>query len=144
MSEPQTEAPCWNANAEKLHCLIVLDDDIASKLSARPGPAFFRAFIVEDRATGQMRMKFRFQYINPDERNWYLVTTKLRGVEAIEFFQQGIEVMQRTAALAMGHQLPKDAISSFYPPDDGGDATATIIWLEMNDLIEIREVKEGE
>jgi hypothetical protein len=128
---------CWNANAEKLRCLIVLDDDVAAKLSDRAGDAFCRAFIVEDRVTGAVKLKFRFRYSNPDERNWFSATTDKRGPEAVEHFESGMRFVLDEAARRLGFGLPKDSVKSFYPPDDGGDVGSVLIWLEMHDLIEM-------
>jgi hypothetical protein len=141
MSEPEDE-PGWMTNVEKLRCLIVLDDGAAALLSPRAGVAYFRAFIVEDRVTGAVTLKFRYRYKDPDERSWSRVTMDKRGDGAIEFFRQAIEKVLREGARRIGLPLPKDAIQAFYPPDDGGDVTSTLIWLEMRDLIEITEITQ--
>jgi hypothetical protein len=132
-----TDEPGWDGNAEKLRCLMVLDDGIAELLSHRAGQAFFRAFIVEDRASGEMRMKFRWRYKDPDDRSWCQATTDKRGDEAVEFFRSAIEKVLRTAASTLGLSIGVNGIKGFFPPDDGGDCASTLIWLEMRDLIEI-------
>jgi hypothetical protein len=137
-----TKEPYWDSDSEKLRCHIVLDDDAAQKLSSRAGNAYFRAFIVENRATHQIGMKFRYKYRNPEERQWYFVTTDKPGEEGVEDFVFGIRSVLLTGAAMMHVELRDDQIVEFYPPDDGGDSTKTIIWLEMQDLIEISEVRE--
>jgi hypothetical protein len=137
-------AMSWNANTEKLLCLVLLDDKYAPRLSDRAGQAFARAFIVEDRASGEIRMMFRFRYKDPDERSWYEARPdQKKGIEAVEFLRHAIQDVWVTAtAMLGGRRLPDDAVKAFYPPDDGGDPGRTIIWLEMQDLVEIAEATE--
>lgn len=132
----------WEANQEKLLCLIVLDDTFAPRLSSRAGQAFFRAFITEDRSTGAVEVKFRFRYKNPDTRQWYRLGTDKRGEEALRFLHEAVKLMMDMSAVACGVQIPSEDIHSFYPPDDGGDPGRTFIWLEMQDLMEITIVAE--
>jgi hypothetical protein len=130
----------WDAAREKLRCMIVQDDSVAELLSDRAAPAFFRAFIVEDRATGAVEMKFRWHYKDPDEKSWGIVTTDKRGAEAVEYLQDGLTKVLTTAiAMIAGSHPPEDVVHAFYPPDDGGDAGSTLIWLDMKDLVEITE-----
>lgn len=137
-----TDEPGWNANDEKLRCLIVLDDGVAELLSHRAGQAFFRAFIVEDRVTGKVRLKFRFRYKDPEQRNWFKATTDKRGDEAVEHFRSGVDEVLRTATSMLTVPLDANGVTAFFPPDDGGDVGSTLIWLEMRDLIEITEITE--
>jgi hypothetical protein len=133
------DEPGWIVNAEKLRCLMLLDDGIAELLSDRAGSTYFRAFIVEDRVTGEIRLKFRYQYKDPNESNWFQVTTEKRGTEAVEDFRAKIEKILRTGySILFNRHLPEPAVKSFFPPDDRGDGASTLIWLEMKDLIEIR------
>ncbi len=132
-----TDEAGWDANAEKLRCLIMLNDGIAELFSPRAGEAFFRAFIVEDRATGEVRLKFRYRYKNPDERNWYRATSGKRGAEAVEYFRSAIDKVLRTACSMLELPVDVDGVTAFFPPDDGGDCRSTLIWLDMRDLIEI-------
>jgi len=136
---------CWVADQERLHCFLLVDDDVVQNLglSSRAGPAFIRAFIVEDRTTGEMSMKYRFRYIDPDERMWYRISTDKRGREAVEQFESGLRFVLDEGARLMGRNLPDGAIQSFYPPDDGGDATRTLMWLDERDLIEIKSVEDS-
>jgi hypothetical protein len=131
----------WNANEEKLLCHIVLDDSLAPLLSSDAGPAFFRAFIVEDRKSGEVRLKFRFRY-KSTPRSWFRIAAQnLRGTEAVEDFRAGIEFMLTEAARKLGRPFPEGAIKCYYPPDDMGDVGRTIIWLEMQDLVEIDHIE---
>lgn len=130
----------WEAEREKLRCMLVIDDSIGERLSNRAGRAFFRAFIVEDRATGAVQMKFRWKYRDPDETSWGRVTTDKRGAKAVDFLQSGMAKTLTTAlSMIAGTGAPAAVVHAFYPPDDGGDPGSTIIWLDMKDLIEIRE-----
>lgn len=130
----------WNVNEEKLLCLMLLDDNLAPLMSSDAGPAYFRAFIVENRKTGEVALKLRFRY-KRGPRMWTKFAHKeLRGAEAMKEFHAGVVNMLTYAAQGIGRELPASAIKSFYPPDDQGDAGKTIIWLEMQDLIEIESV----
>jgi hypothetical protein len=130
----------WEAGREKLLCLILLDDEIGQHLSSRAGDAFFRAFIVGDRITGAVQLKARWKYKDPDEQSWFSVTPDKRGSEAVECLQVGItKTLTTPLSMIAGRDAPEDAVHIFYPPDDGGDPAKTIIWLDMKDLIEIKE-----
>jgi len=59
-------APGFDLTTQKLLCLILLDDRIGSVLSNEAGETFFRAFIVEDRLTGEIVMNMRFSYTDGD------------------------------------------------------------------------------
>ncbi len=126
----------WNANEEKLLSLIVLDDGFARQLSDRAGPAFFRAFIVENRATGAISMKHRFKDIDGD-RQWYSVTPKEQGPGTVDELRQGMRTVLEEAAHMIQVPLPPGAIQCFDPPDDRGDWERTIEWLIERDLVEV-------
>lgn len=134
--------PCWDSHSEKLRCHLVLDDGIAKKLSPRAAPAYFRAFIVEDRATHRISIKFRYKYLDPAQRTWYSASTDLPDAEGVELFAAGMKKVLRLAAAALGVTLTDDQFQAYYPPDDGGDPMSTIIWLEMKDLVEVTMVEE--
>jgi hypothetical protein len=133
----------WDANKEKLRCLLILHDSFAPLLSVRAGAAFFRAFIVEDRQTGDVSMKARWKYRDPEERNWIQAKTKNRGDVAVSEFVSGLRSVIQEASERMGQPLPPEALKAFYPPDDAGDPASTIIWLEMQDIVEITRVEVG-
>jgi hypothetical protein len=128
-----------NLNEERLLCLIVLDDRYAHLLSYMAAPAFFRAFIVRSRTTALVTMRMRFKYAN-GERPWYEVTLQKPEQEALEDFRAGIDRILNVAAAAIGCTLPPGAVLFFYPPDDEGDGSKTIEWLQKMDLIEKPEV----
>ena len=128
--------PSWDVDNEKLLCHILLDDSYAPMLSTRAGPAFFRAFIVENRATGQLSMKFRFKY-QDGKRNWFRITPTDGGKTGIEELRKGVRSGLKTSAIFMGIPLPEDAVKFFDPPDDGGDGMKTVAWLVERDLIEV-------
>lgn len=139
MSEPEAG---WNSNKERLLCMMVLDDDLAPALSPLAGPAFWRAFIVQNRKTGEVLVKFRFKYKN-GERSWYAVTAKDKQNAEAEAtrLRCGLEDVLRLALRAVPLDIDPErvdhAVQCFYPPDDEGDPGKTIIWLEQRDLIEI-------
>ena len=132
----------WVAPDEKLRCHMTLDDNLGQLLSPRAAPAYFRAFIVEDRETHRISMKFRYKYVNPDERNWYRFETNKKGDEGVRYLVAGMRKVLLLATTMLSLKARPDQIEEFYPPDDNGDWGATIIWLEMHDLVEITEVKE--
>lgn len=125
----------WNCNEEKLLCHILLDDSFAKRLSRRAGPAFFRAFIVQNRASGLVTMKFRFHY-EDDSRSWFSVTPKAQGPGVVEELGKSMRSVMNTAAASMHQSLPRSAVQFFYPPDDEGKVERTIAWLKERDLIE--------
>jgi hypothetical protein len=129
----------WNANEEKLLCHIVLDDDVADELSDRAGPAFFRGFIVQDRASGVVALKYRFRCERPDESFWFHVKPSNQQDEIVDRLCCTMLLVLIQGATLAGKTLPSNAIKFFYPPDDEGDALRTIEWLKEKDLIEITE-----
>ncbi len=130
----------WNCDEEKLLCHIVLVDSMAKKLSERAGPAFFRGFIVEDRATGIISMKYRYRY-EDGERNWFSVTPKQQqGPGTAKELEKSMLAGLREAARRLCIPLPPGSVVFFYPPDDGGEFERTLEWLQERDLIEIAAV----
>ena len=127
----------WDGETEKLLCHVVLNDVFAKFLSSRAGDAYFRAFIVENRASGIVSMKFRFRYKEPDEASWFRVCEDRRGPEAAESLLDGITRILTMALTIALPGCPDEAVRPFYPPDDGGDPARTVIWLEMQDLVTI-------
>jgi hypothetical protein len=138
----------FNMNTQKLHCLIVLSDDLAKALSYKAGNAFWRGFVVEDRRTGEVEARFRFRYVdgdswcklglNPDWRNWSLQ-------KKVEHFVNSMEFVLRTAAEMMaGTTPPGEMVTRFYPPNPD-DGRATVEWLIAQDLVEVTEMwRDGE
>ncbi len=130
------ERACWNADTEKLLCLMVLNDDIVQRMLL-PGapPAYWRAFIVQNRSSGLIYCKFRFK--QHDSRNWYQITPTIQNDQTVQELRRKMEATFRLAVDIAGGDADK-AIECFFPPDDNGDYGKTLIWLEMQDLIEIR------
>lgn len=128
----------WEMDKEKLRCFITLDDNVALMLTkGRGGEAYFRAFILENRSTGQIMMKFRHSY-KDGTKNWYEGKAKDKvGEEAVTFLREAIETMLTIACIAVGVELKPGNVQAYFPPDDGGDFNKTVIWLEMQDLIEV-------
>jgi hypothetical protein len=129
--------PYWNSNEEKLLCLMVLDDGAVERMLG-PGiaAAYWRGFIVQNRETGVIYCKSRFKHANGD-RNWYQVTPEIQNASTMQDLREKFEATFRLAIDITGGDAEK-AILCFYPPDDYGDGAKTIIWLEQQDLIEIR------
>lgn len=130
----------WDVYQEKLLSHIVLDDRYAQLLCDGAGDAYFRAFIVEDRKTHKVTLKFRFKY-RDDNRSWYEVTSKDRGEAAAAEFRKNIVYMLEASAAVKGMPLPEGAVKVFNPPDDHGDGSNTVKWLADQDLIEIRSIE---
>jgi hypothetical protein len=128
----------WLCNEEKLLALIVLDDGVAARLSDRAGQAFFRAFIVQNRATGRILMRFRFRYTDHDA--WFKINPKEQGT-ARHHLRENITGMLLEGAKTMGNVISPLAVEVFEPPDDEGDFDATIRWLDARDLITITRVE---
>lgn len=58
----QEDAPVgWCGETEKLLTLVTLNDSLGPTFSDRAGEAFFRAFIVECRATHALKMRMRWR-----------------------------------------------------------------------------------
>jgi hypothetical protein len=141
---PDDDCVGFNLSTQKLHCLIALNDSLAPALSNKAGDAFFRAFVVEDRQTGNVFLNQRFRYKDGD--SWMRVRLAkekqaLSLKERIEFLANGIEMVMRTATevFAGGAQSPKEAVTRFYPPNPD-DSRATLDWLVAQDLVEITQV----
>jgi hypothetical protein len=146
MTDKKKKAPAdmdrvgFNLDTQKLLCLMLLDDELATVLSEKAGEAFWRAFIVEDRATGKIQARQRFRYVDHD--SWAHINLnpeqqKKSRAERLAFLQEGLERVQREAftLLTKGLKPPENMVRSFFPPDDEGDGTNTIKWLMEQDLI---------
>jgi hypothetical protein len=130
----------WVVDQEKLLAHIVLDDRYARILSPGAGDAFFRAFIVEDRTTHKITLKFRFTY-RDGKRSWSQLTPTDQGQDVVAKLRDGVVYMLESGAAIKGTPLPKGAVKVFNPPDDHGDGSNTVKWLADQDLIEIRSVE---
>ena len=130
----------FDLNKEKIRCLVVLDDKVASKLCSRPGPAYFRGFILESRETHHVFALYRFKY-EDGERNWFQLKPKEQNdVEVrVEELRCGVENVLKLGLEMFGvdERTAENAIQCYYPPDDGGDPAKTIIWMDQQDLVEI-------
>jgi hypothetical protein len=128
----------WMSNEEKLLALIILDDEVAARLTDRGGEAFFRAFIVQNRATGQIMMRHRFRYVDHDA--WFEVDPKEQE-GALTYLRESLTDMLLTAAQMMDGTISPLAVQVFEPPDDEGDFESTIAWLSARDLITVTRVE---
>jgi hypothetical protein len=134
----------FNLNTQKLHCLIVLDDRLGAALSNNAGEAFFRAFVVENRETGEVICNQRFRYKDGD--SWMRMQLgpphqhlDLEG--RIAHFADGIGRVMRLGLKisAGGAEPPEESITYFYPPNPE-DSQATYEWLVGQDLVEVRSI----
>ena len=143
----------FDLDKNKMRCFMVLDDSLGPRLSRNAAPAFWRAFILEDRTTHEIYAKMRFSYIS-GEKTWFQLRPNqnlpqdqldLTEDQIVESLRCGLEDAIKLANSLMGIDpvTVEHAIKCFYPPDDQGDPVKTIIWLEEQNLIEI-EVKLGE
>jgi hypothetical protein len=130
---------CWNTAEEKLLCFMTLDDEVAQKLNVNADSAYWRAFIVQDRKTGEISAKFRYKYRDGNV-SWYVVGPRQEQENAVERLVEGLKQVHEIACQLFGLQV-SDVVGCFYPPDDGGDPFVAIRWLEAQDLIEVTEVK---
>ena len=137
----------FNLRTQKLHCLMLIDDALADVLSDKAGEAFWRAFIVEERETGEISANFRFRYTDHDA--WFSIhpgedKQKQPHKQLIEELANGLEKTLRACLFAMSRgkvPAPKwrrfsswAAISRFYPPDpEDGEKTAE--YLIQEDLV---------
>lgn len=124
---------------------MALDDSYAARLSLDAGNAFWRAFIVQNRATGKIICKMRWNYKSKG-RNWIHITPGPEVKDPLLHLRRNLENVITTAMEKLGHIDPLEAASavkSFYPPDDGGDGMKTIAWLKEQDLIEEPQVIEA-
>jgi hypothetical protein len=133
-----------NLETQMLRCMIVMNDLIGAAMSKKAGRGFFRAFVVEDRNTGEILLNQRFRYRHKD--SWWRVRLGeeqqyLSREEKVEHLAGGIERVMRAASAVMSKgktALPRDAIQRFYPPEPE-DAHKTLDWLIAQDLLEITE-----
>jgi hypothetical protein len=137
VTEPEEFVAGWQCEEEKLLVLIELNDDVALILSRHAGVAFFRAFIVQNRATDQIRMRFRFRYVDRDA--WYIIVPEDQQ-DAVRKLRENIaDVLLMAGDMIEKPVLPLD-IRAHEPPDDGGDFQNTIDWLVDRDLMTITKV----
>lgn len=93
------EPMSWNIDNEKLLSHIVLDDRYAPMMSERAGEAYFRGFIVENRQTGKVTLKYRFKYCD-GKRSWFEVRLKKGGPEAVSELRAGmLQVLEKASTL---------------------------------------------
>lgn len=138
----------FRLDTQKLHCLIVMNDTIGKALSHKAGKAYFRAFVVEDRETGEILTNMRFRYVDGD--SWMTMRLspekqKLSRERRIEYLTHAVEDTMRTGAqvFADGAVPPKDMITCHYPPHPE-DAKDTLEWLLAQDLVEITRMFDAE
>lgn len=131
----ENEIPCGcNLVTEKLLCMIVLADDYAHMITDNAGDAFFRAFLVKHRETGEVTMRYRFRYKNRD--SWYHTTDSKLSEDPVELFTKAIHSVITTAVKKFADiDLPENALIDFMPPDDNGDGNNSVKWLIEKDLM---------
>jgi hypothetical protein len=134
-----TETPFGvNLTQEKLLALVVLSDDVASIITASAGEAFFRAFAVENRTTGEALIRFRFRY--KDHDSWYTMQPRDNTRDGIAKMVDSFSYVIRLAIKKLcGIDVSDNLTEIFYPPDDDGDSDRTLQWLIQQDLVTVRE-----
>lgn len=134
----------FDLNKEKLRCLIYLDDSLAGRLSCTAGSMYWCAFILENRTTHQVSAQFRFKYVG-GEKNWFQIHPKEQtNPEAvIADLRCNLEGVIKIALQVFGVETEaiENAIRCYYPPDDEGDPSRTLLWLDQQDLVEIEVEK---
>jgi hypothetical protein len=131
-------------NTQKLHCLIVIDDTLGKALSCNADDAYFRAFVVEERETGEVFAKMRFRYT--DNTSWMEIhldpeKQKLSVAERVRYISGTVQRVMRTGMMvfAGGGPVPDAAVVLFNPPNPD-DAEGTLEWLIQQDLVQITKI----
>lgn len=127
---------------EKILCEVILDDNIGSLMHAHAGDTFWRAWVVQDRTTGDISAKFRFKF-DDGKRDWWEIALSpqhqtMSTAARVAHLQEGLEKFIRSRVVKAHPQhleAPRDAVTTRYPPDDKGDPNATMRWLEAEDLV---------
>lgn len=125
-------------DAEKLHVLIVTDDSESVVLLGAAVSAYFRAFIVQDRATGKVALKYRFKKLD-GKRTWYVFVNENPDVEiAVNQFVDIVREMlvdgAKTFAIPMQvevYRVPEDI-------REHADSRKVMEWLLEKDLVTIK------
>ena len=138
----------FDLNTQKLLCFIVLNDAFAEALGF-PHVAFFRAFIVQDRDTGEILMKQRFRHT--DGKSWQRIRLdperqKQSRAERVAFLQETIEGVLRAmvSILSPDGAAPKDTVRCHYPPNPDGEPQETLDWLIAEDLVTVTRIERTE
>jgi len=119
-------------NEESILAVIVIDDGISKELMGTFVGAYFRAFILKNRQSGEVYAKFRFKY--PDnKRSWSILTPKDQATAK----QKLIEGITTMLMKATRHMLNKDIDVVVYEPPNPDNTEETIRWLEEKDVISV-------
>lgn len=136
----------WNSNEERLLCHMLLRDELAARLKlTSEGTTFWRAFIVQNRKSGEVYAKMRFRH-KKDKASWSRIhpIDQSNAQKTVQYLQSNLEEVLTTALELMhpeiGSAEVRSAVVSFFPPPDDGDGSKTIDWLIAQDLIQIKEV----
>jgi len=129
-------------NKDKLVCMIVIDDVISERTSNPPVHVngCVRAFVLQDRSTQEVNGMWRWKY-SEEKRSWHGVVPWPRvSLQAdIDKLVSGLTGGFKALASKAGLD-PDVVVTCHFPPDDEGDPLRTILWLEKNDLMEIKVV----
>ena len=119
---------------EKILCLIVVDDKISELAHGERIPAYLRAFVLQDRQTGDVYAMTRFKQAD-GSRRW----TKLQkdGHTADDYCKE-IEAIFHLAIKTLNYE-GDNPVSCFYPPKELGPMES-IEWMEKMNLIEVTKV----
>jgi hypothetical protein len=135
------EAVGFNIPKEKLLCLMALDDEVGATLTEKPGDGFWRAFIVEDRLTREIRCNFRYRYKDGD--SWYHVVPKKQDRQAALDYLQSTMIFMLTEAMRLMFKITPDSdmVKSYINPDPDSDPDTTLAWLLKEDLVYVSSVE---
>jgi hypothetical protein len=136
----------FNMQTQKLHCLMLLDDELGLVMSSKASDSFWRAFIVEDRATGEIQARMRFRYNDGD--SWTHICPKDPGSvhDRVEKLAAVLEAMMRlalSAAVQGSVPVPEAAVKRFYPPEPG-DSQKVLEYLIQQDLVVVKKMFDPE
>ena len=143
------DQPYVNFNKERLLCHMVLTDDIAPLLSDIAGPAYWRAFILQDRDSKIVYARFRYRYQKPDgssESSWYKIEPQNQigtsPESTVRHLRESLEKVLKTgmAIVGLSEQQINSSVVCFYPPADVDDAEQILAWMIEKDLIQVMTV----
>lgn len=131
-----------NLHTHKLIAMAALDDGLGALLSKNAGEAFWRGFLIQDRATGVYTFKYRFNYKGPAGRSWTEIEF-VKPRESLDALMEEIRTKMGETLVGIASvivaPLPCDSADVFQwhvvPEADREDGNRTLIWMEMHDLV---------
>lgn len=123
-------------STHKLLAMALLDDDIGVKMSPDASDTYWRGFVLQDRTTGEYSFRFRFEY--KSHCSW--IQLKPGKTITFEEFLEKLKVQVVGMLVIIGQRNgAKVTASDFHwyvvPEEDREDSGRTVVWLEMQDLV---------